>query len=137
MRPDNVADGGPNEQEAGRALPLGVTGGVLRRPRIDQRRDTRVEGDDVVAEQQDPAIAVSVRYCIENRTPGNGWKAQKYQYRAFLLDPIGKEGTTQGRDQLHSTEWNVEEDGVETVEPEGFDDQWTKCGNATARYADD
>lgn len=62
---DDVTGVGADEHETNQTLLLGVTSGILRRPGIDQRADTRVERDQVVTREQLPTVVLVV---------GNGQK---------------------------------------------------------------
>lgn len=132
MRAYNVADARSDKEQSGSYFSLRVTSGILPGPRVDERGNAGIYGDDVVSDEENGSVGGSSA-CDEEDDAACDWgEAEEEENGRFHVYFIGDPGAAESGNHLHGTEGDVEEDCSEGVEAEGLDDERAKSRNASA-----
>ena len=135
-RPHDVADRLADDHESGRRLLLRLAGRVACLPGVDQWRDARVHGDQVVGAEQRALVAWSAGQDEQHHAADDWWDAQSHEDWRLELELGRGVGAAEGRDDLDCAKGDVEQDRLEGVVAEGFDDQWAEGGDTAGWNGD-
>lgn len=117
-RSNNISDTGAYEEHCGSDLSFCVAACVLSRPGVDERRDARIHGDEVVADEQDSAIAGCAANDEKNNAAGDGREAEKKQNYGFHADKVGEPGAAESGNHLNSAKRHVKQNSCKFLEAE-------------------
>lgn len=130
-RTNNVTGTLADEEHCRRNLAFGIATSVLAGPGVDQGGDSGIEGDDVIASQEDGAVGTGPANGEENGASSNGWETQEKENGGLHADLVSEVGSSKSGNYLHNSEWNIEQNGRKAVESKRFDDKRSKSRNAT------
>lgn len=106
-----------------------------RKPRIRVSKIVnplfRVVTYQVVSDQQWSSVTRCMRDRQQHDNSHDRGHAKHCKYWPFLLPPRCQPRSSHCRDYLYSSEWHIEQNGLEAIETEGVDDQRAKGCDAT------